>query len=68
MPDELQAYMCGFAQAVNHLAWATEGTIMVVEPRDAQMRGYDAGEKAYEEAIAAELIRLSVKGKIIEEG
>jgi len=30
-------------------------------------RGYEAGERAYEEAIAAEIIRLSVKSKIIEE-
>jgi len=68
MPDELRAYMCGFAQAVNHLAWDTEGTIMVVEPESAQMRGYEDGERAYEQAIATELIRLSVKNKIIEEG
>lgn len=68
LPEELQAYMKGFAQAVNHLAWDTEGTIMIVEPRDAQMRGYEDGEKAYEQAIAAELIRLSVKSKVIEEG
>jgi hypothetical protein len=68
LPDELGAYMKGFAQAVNHLAWDTEGTIMIVEPREAMERGYNAGEKAYEQAIASELIRLSVKSKIIEEG
>ena len=67
LPEELGAYMKGFAQAVNHLAWDTEGTIMAVEPEGAMWRGYEAGERAYEEAIAAEIIRLSVKSKIIEE-
>lgn len=60
-PDELRAYLCGFAQAIHHLAWDTEGTIMVVEPREAQMRGWDAGEKAFFQERDGEMVRLAVR-------
>lgn len=61
MPDELRAYMRGFAQAINHLAWDSEGTIMVVEPRETQMRGWDAGEKAFFQERDAEMVRVAVR-------
>jgi hypothetical protein len=59
--DELRAYMCGFAQAINHLAWDTEGTFMVVEPREAQDRGWKDGDEAYWKAYNAEMVRLAVR-------
>jgi hypothetical protein len=39
----LRAYLRGWAQAAAHIAWDTEGTYMVVEPRADQQRGWDDG-------------------------
>lgn len=56
--DRLRAYMCGFAQAINHRAWDTEGTIMIVEPREHQQRGWKAGRLAFNAAESAERAQI----------
>ena len=57
----LRAYLIGFAQAATHRAWDTEGTYMVVEPREDQSRGWRAGLAAIEAAEKQERARLAVE-------
>lgn len=57
----LRAYLSGFAQAVNHVAYDTEGTCAVEEPREDQAHGWNDGLKAIETARQQEAARLAVE-------
>jgi len=57
----LRAFIIGFAQATSSVAWDTEGTYMVVEPRKDQIRGWTDGIAAIEAARKQELARLAVE-------
>lgn len=57
----IRAYLIGFAQAATHRAWDTEGTIMVVEPRQDQDRGWKVGLAAIDAAEKQERARLAVE-------
>ena len=61
IPPRIRAYLIGYAQACSHVAWDTEGTIMTVEPRKDQDRGWTDGLRAVEDARKQELARLAVE-------